>query len=349
MITDYSQAIAEFVSATGCSCDTASALLAAHGWCLQPALAEALGFDAEAAADQERSDRAVAAALEAEGRLQAEPTDAREFVGRADLDQDFAAALAAADGGPDVSMREQEQLLLLQEQSRRDVAIAEREQFDLLRAFEQQKQVMSPGQSQQAVSLSIAAVEVRDFLDSARLPQFFDSFVAHGYDEMAVVKQMSSEDMDEVGLKGGHKIKFREALKATEQVAKSELEAPIGGLNGESSCAAQPSPECVPSASHVSVGIDAVRSDELASSPSPGFSQSVPQGSIDSTPKEALCAELNGQEPAESPEGGDSHDRGRQGRQSRGGAEGLLALARGRTRSQQRRVIKDGRITFVDE
>lgn len=349
MLADRSQAIAEFVSATGCSCETASALLAAHGWCLQPALAEALGFDAEAAVDQERSDRAVAAALEAEGRLQAEPTDARVFVGRADLDRDFAAALAAADGGPEVSMREQEQLLLLQEQRRRDDAIAEREQLDLLRAFEQQKQVTSPERSQQAVSLSMAALEVRDFLDSARLSQFFDSFVAHGYDEMAVVKQMSSEDMDEVGLKGGHKIKFREALKAMEQVAKSELEAPIGNLSCESSRAVQPSPEGVRFASHVSVGIDAVRFDELASSPSPGSSQSVPQGLIDNAPREALCAELSGHEPAESPQGGDSHDRGRQGRQGRGGAEGLLALARGRTRSQQRRVIKDGKITFVDE
>lgn len=347
MLEDRNRALAEFVSATGCSCETASTLLAAHGWCLQLALAEALGVDAQAAAEQERSDRAVAAALEAEERFQVGPAAIREHAqGSEFFDREFAAAFAAADGGAEASMREQEQLILLQEQRRRDDEAAEREQFDLLRAFEQKKRAASPEQRRQAVSGSPAALEVWDLLERARLAQFFDVFLAHGYDEMCVVRQMSNEDMDEVGLKGGHKIKLREALKEAGQVALSVSEVPACSLSGR---AAQPSPAEVCSSPHVSDCVDAVRSDESADSLRPSSSQAVPQCQIDSTPREVLSTELSGQKPTTSSQGGDGCARGQQDERGRPGAAGVLALAQGRARSKQRRVIKDGKITFVDE
>merc|ERR1719235_1568391 len=71
--------------------------------------------------------------------------------------------------------------------------------------------------------------EVLALLQSAGLLAFSEAFANHGYDELWVVQEMGEEEMKEVGLKGGHKLKLKEALRQLEESApaKSSVAASV--------------------------------------------------------------------------------------------------------------------------
>lgn len=60
---------------------------------------------------------------------------------------------------------------------------------------------------------------VQELLTSAGLHSFVQTFVDCGYDNIAVIKQMTEDDFDEVGLKKGHVLKLGVAFKSPDRTA----------------------------------------------------------------------------------------------------------------------------------
>jgi len=329
--------VAQFMSATGWSCENGQALLAAHDWQLQAALAEVLGTDVSA----------QHASLERAARQSRHSHES--------LDRDLATALASSMGSEEEALHEQRQLLLLQEQQRR---LERREQagWDSL---------AEPAAAPVAAKPAHLSDEVRAFLEGAGLAAFADSFAANGYDEMAIIQLMGNEEMEEVGLKGGHKLKLREALRRAAEVQRGGGAGAAASAPGRHPAAAAPAA----AAEAPALGRRPPATAPAATAEAAASAMSRPAASRPTVPSgdEAPLAETAqpgaapslGPWPDEAPAGApppaEEPQRSRPASAAAAGgvgARGVLdGLLRGpaAAKSQQRRYIKDGKITYVDE
>lgn len=214
---DRAELVAQFVAATDWSCENGEALLAAHNWSLQDALAEALGVDQRAHVQCE---------------LKAQEFRARE---QQRFDRDVAAAMAAS------------------------------------HADTRTPPAASSSSSPQVLAPARLAEDVRELLEHAGLAPFEHAFAEHGYDEMAIVQQMGADDMDEVGLKGGHKLKLKEALKhravkqgSTARQGEAASGPPAAGTPAEASPEASLGPATAAAPKPSSSGPPAAASREAA-------------------------------------------------------------------------------------
>jgi len=262
---ERAELVAQFVQATDWSCDNGEALLAAHNWSLQDALAEALGVDPQAHEDIEQSARRSLSRQQEQ------------------FDRDVAAAVEA---------------------SRKDAAVAP------ARPPPQQPEV---------------APDVRQLLEQAGLAAFIATFAEHGYDELGIVAQMGPADLDEVGLKGGHKLKLREALRQRGLLASSrpsdEASSPLGG---GAALAARPVAEATTPGPQPGE----------AKQHSPGGAGQLSEGPVAASPAAPPAAA-----PAEA-----SREAAARGLLARLGGQGSSA-----TRGASKRYIKDGIICHIDE
>lgn len=191
--------------------------------------------------------------------------------------------------------------------------------------------------------------DVRDFLEAAGLAAFLHSFVAHGYDEMRIIRLMGNAEMDEVGLKGGHKLKLKEALK-NDMETTGPLAAPAELQQQTGAASALPWPEArhgqqLTSSSDRGYGAQnapAKVTADVTSALSSHSGHTAGTSHVAASAKEAVTHDLSSaaafadaemEITPHEPERGD--DRARK-------AENLLARARGGGKPQQRRYIKDG-------
>lgn len=325
---DRGDILAQFVAATGWSCENGEALLASHDWQLQAALAEALDADTSAHAQLE------------------DDAKRRSSHSQEQFDRDLAAALAAsnalvASSGMNDARYEQRQPWQVQDHQRNTTSDAHRPACVSPSSTvvgsspsvhsQLQRVVMQPGQTvttyttgaptvirsgQTVLPVPQAPDDVRAFLERAGLVAFIQSFVTHGYDDMAIIRLMGNAEMDELGLKGGHKLKLKEALKSERsptEVGSSSREAAAqsSGYSAEQATVAPSGPILPSNLSNVEPG----RSTTVEDSEVP---DDRPQGTADSSSRKA---------------------------------ENVLARALGGKSGKpaQKRYIKDGKITYVDE
>jgi len=342
--------VAQLVAASGCSCDDAEALLVAHDWNLNAAIAHALGADAAAQGDLER----------AAGRSNAHVQE--------QLDRDIAAALAASSSaiggthGRRDAVEEQKQLYMLQQQERKSEAewlhrqsLREAEFWQSKDAAKKALGAQEEGQTfNKSTTASPLPDNVKDFLQAAGLQQFLENFAAHGYDEMDIIRLMGNAEMEEVGLKGGHKLKLREALRQTGTGSGSTAAAAPAAAAAAAAAAATaedahrisvPMSMADPSSASATRGLTPAvaptavgRGAEAAAPPS---AEQTP--SLGAWPEDAAGNRLG--------EGSQSKSSAATACGTANSSSGLQSMLRGQGRGkpQQRRYIKDGKIMYMDE
>lgn len=81
---------------------------------------------------------------------------------------------------------------------------------------------MRPAETMPVPVRQAVSTEVMDLLQTTGLLAFSEVFANHGYDELWTVQEMGEVGMEEVGLKGGHKLKLRQALRQLEESAPAK-------------------------------------------------------------------------------------------------------------------------------
>jgi len=278
------------------------------------------------------------------------------------LDRDIAAALAASSSaiggthGRRDAVEEQKQLYMLQQQERKSEAewlhrqsLREAEFWQSKDAAKKALGAQEEGQTfNKSTTASPLPDNVKDFLQAAGLQQFLENFAAHGYDEMDIIRLMGNAEMEEVGLKGGHKLKLREALRQTGTGSGSTAAAAAAAAAATAEDAHRisvPMSMADPSSASATRGLTPAvaptavgRGAEAAAPPS---AEQTP--SLGAWPEDAAGNRLG--------EGSQSKSSAATACGTANSSSGLQSMLRGQGRGkpQQRRYIKDGKIMYMDE